>query len=407
YLEPSSSAGCRFDLQPEFQWVRATELAPSEARQLCHLAIRQAKREDCPLSWISPEFISKYFCRSSYWQDLPSTFEWRLGYMNGEIAAAFCVDRANVYLNGWPVRGVLIGSLMFDEGHDERLMAQLEQAVTEASVDCDVVSFPACHPVPIFGAGVESWKANGGQATDKPLFEASLPKRLLNALSFEGCSVGAHKGYAYVELSEMSPTEPTPLSGTLKIRDFDRTDFRNETTDFIHPIFCETIAKLDMCSEVPASTLTGLVQDLRELAVPGLWLMAECLGEPAGFALCYPNISAEFQRVAGNADVADYHRIQEKMESAREAFLAWIAVRPEFSGEGVSAALVEQLRSRLLARHYTHIWLSWEFVDGDISMEQHCERFGDVVRVVEMPCYVTRNSTASSQPSTRHAKMSS
>ena len=72
--------------------------------------------------------------------------------------------------------------------------------------------------------------------------------------------------------------------------------------------------------------------------------MAEHLGKAAGFALCYPNITGEFQRVAGNADVADYHRIQQKMETASEAFLAWTAVAPEFSDKRISDALAEELR---------------------------------------------------------------
>ena len=114
--------------------------------------------------------------------------------------------------------------------------------------------------------------------------------------------------------------------------------------------------------------------------MPGFWRLAEWDQQPAGFVFCYPNITDEFKRIGGDADVADFQRIHDSMENAREAFIAWLAVAPAFANKGIAEALLNDLHCRLIDRGYTHLWMSWEFVDGRAQVPDYIGRLGQLLR---------------------------
>ena len=361
-------------------WTVVKTLTNQQALEVCDLALGQAKRNDAALPWISPEFVTKYFRRDSYWNSLATNHEWRLAYTDGKMVAAFSLDVEKVSNAGNPVEAAMIGACFSAENTEQLVADQISEVMSQCQDKVDVVIAPATHPVPVFGAGIQSWKNVDG----KPFLETELPNYYGENLRSLGFRIAGSKRYSRVRL------EPTPQPthpGEIEVRDFSRAEYREETSNVIAPIFAQTIGRLDLCVPLPTELMSGLIQDLRELVLPGLWLVAEYQGKPAGFAFCYPNIVEEFKRIGGNADIADFQSIQDAMETADEAFLAWMAVAPEFANLGVSDAMCLELKHRLVARGYSRLWLSWEFVDGGVQMDDHVARMGELDTTIEMPFY--------------------
>jgi GNAT superfamily N-acetyltransferase len=363
-----------------------THLAPQQLEDLCDACIRQAQQHKLALAWISREFIAKYFARSSYWSELASERTWHLGYRSGQLATAFQVDRTTVACGGRSVRAAMVGSIVCQPGCEAELQRQMLEAARRLPTDVECCVAPAAHPVQVFGCGLQSWQALGG----KPFLETSYPEEFLGASGGEAFPSRGTKRYWRVELPCAPPSlEKCPqvkAADDIVVRDFRRPEFVAEI-DRIAPILDRTIGQLELCAPVPRSVLEGLVQDLRELVLPGFWLVAEYGDRTIGFAFCYPNLTAEFERIRGRADVADFQRVQQAMETTREAFLAWMAVDPDFAEQGVGARLLNELRSRLVARGYTHAWVSWELVDGALPAQQLAEVLGTIVQTAEMPYF--------------------
>ncbi len=362
------------------EWTVVRSLTDQQAHEICRLALDQATRHEAALPWISPEFVTKYFRRGSYWNSLESNHEWRIAYAGGKMVAAFSLDIDKVANAGNPVEAAMIGACFSAENTEQLVADQISEVMRHCQDKVDVVIAPATYPVPVFGAGVQTWKAAGG----KPFLETELPAEYGEQLRSLGFRIAGSKRYCRVRLQ---PTAIPSPPAEIHVRDFSRAEYREETANVIAPIFSETIGKLDLCVPLPESVMVGLIQDLRELVMPGFWLVAEYEGKPAGFALCYPNIVDEFRRIGGKADIADFQSILESMETADEAFLAWMAVAPEYANLGVSDAMCAELRHRLVARGYSRLWLSWEFVDGKVRMEDHVSRMGQLESTVDMPFY--------------------
>lgn len=370
-------------------WIVTESISAEQAQQICDLATIQAKRCDAALPWISTEFITKYFRRDSYWKALKSRNAWHLAYQFGELVAAFSVEV--IPANQPDKRMAMIGSCFCEAEAEPMMMTQIREVLQSCQGTVDVVTAPASHPVAVFGAGLQTWQSTNG----KPFLESSLPARLGQELRSMGFRVAGSKRYCRVQLV---PDEPRAADSRITVRDFSRAEYREDMARFVTPIFNRTIATLDLCTTIPEETMQGLIQDLRELVLPGFWLVAEYDGQPAGFAICYPNITGEFKRIGGRADVADFQRIADAMEQSREAFLAWMAVDPKFASRGISDEITAELKTRLLQRGCEHMWLSWEFVDGTIPLEQHIQRFGEPESMVEMPFYGVTTSSDGTVP---------
>ena len=84
------------------------------------------------------------------------------------------------------------------------------------------------------------------------------------------------------------------------------------------------------------------------------------------------------------------------METSKEAFLAWLAVDPRYANREVGRQLVGELHRRLWQRDCTHVWLSWELVDGKTTQREMIDGLGKVVQVSDMPYYATTRSMARS-----------
>ena len=383
---------------PEFEssyngstWLVTSAITDKQAAEICELATIQARRCDAALPWISPEFITKYFRRESYWKALQSRNVWHLAYQFGELVAAFSVEITQSKQQGQPKHMAMIGSCFCEAEAEATMMTQIREVLQSCQGTVDVVTAPASYPVAVFGAGLQTWQSSNG----KPFLESSLPTQLGLELRSMGFRVAGSKRYCRVQLT---PDEQRTADPRITVRDFSRAEYREDMARFVTPIFNQTIAALDLCTPIPDETMQGLIQDLRELVLPGFWLVAEYDGQPAGFAICYPNITSEFKRIGGRADVADFQRIADAMEKSKEAFLAWMAVDPKFANRGVSDAITAEMKARLLQRGCEHMWLSWEFVDGTMSLEQHIQRVGQPESMVEMPFFAVTTSAEASVP---------
>jgi 7-keto-8-aminopelargonate synthetase-like enzyme/acyl-CoA synthetase (AMP-forming)/AMP-acid ligase II/GNAT superfamily N-acetyltransferase/acyl carrier protein len=374
----------RADRRYDLQELVITQLNSEQLEELCDACIRQAERSKTTLPWISREFISKYFARSSYWSETASSRTWHLAYRAGRLVTAFQIDRVPVWIQGTMTPAALFGSLIYEPECRELLQQQLRHAIErlESEVECCVA--PASYPVQVFGCGIQSWHDTDG----KPFLETSYADDLRTVLDGAGFGRAGAKCYRRIALST-DAQPPEGIGESISIRDFRRPEYVGEI-DRIAPLLDPTLGQLELCAPVPKSVLRGLIQDLRELVLPGLWLVAEDGGEAVGVAFCYPNVTAEFERIQGNADVADFMLVQQAMETSTEAFLAWLAVDPHHAKRGVSERLLHELHARLVNRGCTHLWMSWEIVDGDSSVQQLAESHGRVVQVAEMPYYASR-----------------
>jgi ribosomal protein S18 acetylase RimI-like enzyme len=366
-----------------FHAVVVDQPSPEQVEELCDASIRQAQQRNTPLPWVSRKFIAKYFARSSYWSETASSRTWHLGYRFGKLVTAFQVDRTPVSVGGTMVRAALLGSLICEADCEDLMQQQICDALQQLGPEVECGVAPASYPVQVFGCGMQAWRGTDG----KPFLETSYADELLGIWEGAGFRRAGSKCYRRIELS----SEVKPVGGLgnfATVRDFRRAEFVAEI-DRIAPILEQTLGGLDLCAPVPKTILQGLIQDLRELVLPGLWLVAEHGQQTVGFAFCYPNVTAEFERIQGNADVADFQLIQQAMETSSEAFLAWLAVDPAYAEQGVAERLLNELRGRLETRGCSHVWMSWEIVDGNRSLEQLAQSLGHVVRVAEMPYFMT------------------
>lgn len=370
------------------------QLTRQQASEICDLAIDQARRLSTSLPWVSREFITKYLLRADYWQHMGTSHAWHLSYDNNRIVSAFSVDKTETTINGQPTSTVLLGSFAVAEGHEASFRKQISEAIAKVSRLSDFIAAPASHPVQVFGSGFQDWHATGG----KPFLESSLPTALSDALVESGLKPAGAKRYYRVAIESH---EASPSPDDLVIRDFRRSAYEQEI-DFVSPIIDQTLGQLDLCTTISPAILKGLIRDLRELVLPGFWLMAELDRRPAAFAFCYPNITVEFRRIAGDAGIADFQLIHEAMETAEEAFVAWLGVSPEFAEQGIALALLDELRIRLLGRGYKYLWLSWELIDGQTPIRELAKSVGRIENVADMQVFASiqnvRKPTAVPKP---------
>jgi GNAT superfamily N-acetyltransferase len=270
--------------------------------------------------------------------------------------------------------------LLCGPGDEPTLRHLLRRTLDTLRSRTEVVIAPASYPVQVFGAGLQTWSDEGG----KPFLESSLPSEFAGILADVGFEPAGFKRYHRVALNGVAPS--CPGSDAITVREFHRPGFVDEVSR-IAPILDNTLGRMELCAPLTAEVLRGLVQDLRELVVSGYWLIAESAGDVVGCAFCYPNLTSEFQRMRGQADVADFQLLQQAMDNVREAFLAWLAVDPRWANQGVAARLVRELHGRLAARNCHHVWVSWEISDGQSTPTDVAKLLGRIDRTVDMPFY--------------------
>jgi 7-keto-8-aminopelargonate synthetase-like enzyme/acyl-CoA synthetase (AMP-forming)/AMP-acid ligase II/ribosomal protein S18 acetylase RimI-like enzyme/acyl carrier protein len=383
-----------------WRWQTRQSLTVAESRMVAQLAIDVSHERGSALPWVSREFIEKYYRRDEYWRNLPAEPEWHLLFADEDLLAAFCVDRTQVTIDGSQEAVELLGTLTYCQVASNHVRARIEEVTAARRDRVQTLIAPANHPVFVFGAGSHDWQP----ATAKPLLESSLAASEDRLFDEAHWAPSGEKRYWQVRLDQHAGQHGHAVTrgdrSRTTLREFRRHDPVKEV-EWMAPLIQQTLGQLELCAPLNEQVILGLIQDLRELIMPGFWLVAEREERPIAFVLAYPNITQEFLRVAGAADIADFQLMQQAMEHAPEAFVAWLAVDPDHANQGVAEHLLEELMRRLRARKYTHAWLSWELVDGATPQQQLLDVCGVVEQSVSMPVLArlpSRSASPSSVP---------
>ena len=87
-------------------------------------------------------------------------------------------------------------------------------------------------------------------------------------------------------------------------------------------------------------------------------------------------MSDAFRQVRGHADIADFEKIRNLMESIDTGFIAWLGVEPRLERSGLGPELIRVTLQEMRARNIKTIWTSWELVDEELEGTDFQELIG-------------------------------
>lgn len=374
------------------RWNVTDSLDLPEARELTTLIQTEARANNVALPWVAPDLMIKYFAQADYWRNTRGPLQWHRLRVADKTLAAFCVERRKVSYDGRLRDAALVGSFAYRSELLPELMARVSAVCELVGSETELLALPAMHPVYVFGAGIPAWLS----AEEKPLLEQAYPIDFCERIGKIGYEPLCQLDYTRLELTpdRTVDTRQLPASSEVTVREFRREALAQEAA-WLTLLINRTLARLPLAATVSETVVLGLLKDLRELIRPGFWLVAQRHGRPIGFVFAYPNITSAFREAYGNADIADFQALGQAMEAAREVFVAWLAVDPEFAGQQVSQKLLDTLFARLRSQGYRHAWLSWEMVDGS-QLDSRMTGYGKIVQHASLPVPGSYRPTQSS-----------
>jgi hypothetical protein len=169
--------------------------------------------------------------------------------------------------------------------------------------------------------------------------------------------------YRRVGLSVLQSASAS-LTVDVRLRPFQRDRLFDEVAA-VAPILNRTIATLPLCAAVPTAFLQGVVSDLRDLILPGLWWVAELDGHVIGVVASFPNVASALREADGAGDVSDIETFRVAAEQARVGFVSWLGVDPGTQDrDRVCESLLRAALNGMKQRNIETAWLSWELHDG-------------------------------------------
>jgi 7-keto-8-aminopelargonate synthetase-like enzyme len=310
-------------------------------------------------SWISRRQLGDILLRRGHWASIAEAERWFVESGCTGVLACARAKIAAVTLDGRPVTAGLVGHLHCLPGAEEALARVLDEAITHLSGRVDVVVAPVQAPCQVLGAGTPGPIVPG----EPPFLEYPTDSRVAEMLLERGFESRFSNRYRRVGLSVLQSASAS-LTVDVRLRPFQRDRLFDEVAA-VAPILNRTIATLPLCAAVPTAFLQGVVSDLRDLILPGLWWVAELDGHVIGVVASFPNVASALREADGAGDVSDIETFRVAAEQARVGFVSWLGVDPGTQDrDRVCESLLRAALNGMKQRNIETAWLSWELHDG-------------------------------------------
>jgi len=121
--------------------------------------------------------------------------------------------------------------------------------------------------------------------------------------------------------------------------------------------------------------LLEFAEDFKPLIETEYWLIAEHSGEPIGFLGAFPDYSAIFTGLAGEAKLHKLIKIPLQMRKINKGALTIMGISPEFRGHGLGLTLLSRVCEAMINNGYERAALTW-IMEDNIASRRSVEKLG-------------------------------
>lgn len=143
----------------------------------------------------------------------------------------------------------------------------------------------------------------------------------------------------------------------IRIRRMGKANWHNEIM-LACDLYNKSLAALKDFTPVPPEEFQQIAQGMKQIIDPGMALIAEVNGRPAGFALALPDVNQALQKANGKSDPISLLMVLLQMQRLERVSFKMLMILPEFQGRGIEALLIRNVARRIWQKGYKEVDMS-------------------------------------------------